>query len=475
MSTKPPASYTSVATTTSLNNAATSTNGDYKALVCIFMPGAMDSHNFIVPTGINSQRGIYESARPVTTPNPDIDEMVGIALTEILPLTGIGSWGLHPSLVGIQSMFNDGDMAIIRDVGVLNKPTTKTQFLNDLSFRPDQLFSHNTQQDIWQAAVPPKQPRDTGWFGRTANLIDDIFNPDQVVESGSTGISKGFRQSVSYYPKNSNVFPAVNLGVGLTFSGVVGFNTNKVKMYHGESNSSPFSIPTSPNNLMHNAFRDIFISDINSQATVSFATSALPSSIAGIFTAALTSVTSQSLPQSGFITQVMNVAAVINSRGSGKFNQRRQMIICSIGGWDNHNSLREYEDPQLRTLDIAIKALVDALKQMGVYDNVVIFNESEFSRTLKSNGTYGTDHAWSGHSFVIGGPVKGGLYGPEPDYTLGGPRDAEFEGRFIPNYSIEQYYGTLLEWFDIPHDLVPLVLPNIVVFDRNPIGFLTTV
>jgi uncharacterized protein (DUF1501 family) len=104
---------------------------------------------------------------------------------------------------------------------------------------------------------------------------------------------------------------------------------------------------------------------------------------------------------------------------------------------------------------------------------VVIFTESDFGRTLRSNSNAGTDHAWAGHSFVVGGPVVGGLYGPEPDYTIGGGvSDASPLGRFIPRISTEQYYATLLRWFDVPDAQIPLILPALPLYSPATLGFL---
>ena len=49
-------------------------------------------------------------------------------------------------------------------------------------------------------------------------------------------------------------------------------------------------------------------------------------------------------------------------------------------------------------------SLVDELEKQGVFDNTVLVSQSDFGRTLSSNGE-GTDHAWAGNHFVLGGSV----------------------------------------------------------------------
>lgn len=495
MSNQLPSSFYSQQTIASLVNKKDSLpENDYKCMVCIFLFGASDSHNMLVPYGTdNPNTSRYETARPVNV-RIGQSELSSSVLSGTTP-----AWALHPQLPSFLSEWNDGSLAVVRDVGILNKPTTKTQYLNDPSFVPDQLFAHNIQQLSWQAALPFGQFRTTGWFGRTSNLIDDVFNGDSTIGSSSLSTSGAVLQTFSYSPKLGGVYPANLLSSGSNrgFSGTE-WQTVRDSFYHNTVSSSPFKSPASPQNVVNNAFRDIFLNSVESQQTLSENAAGWNASDGGtgtaieaIFTQAASTLSSttitvpdtaggspitRTLPSQTFLTNLKNIAKIIYSRGGGGglagLVQNRQLLFAGLGGFDNHNNLRYFHDPLLRTLDICVKALVDALKLMGVYDDVVIFTESDFSRTLRSNGTYGTDHAWAGHCFVMGGSVDGGMYGPEPDYTLGGPKDVSNLGRFVPNYSVEQYYGTLLKWFDVPQDLIPLVLPSLPLFPSNDIGFM---
>ncbi len=497
MSNKLPDSFISQETTALLESAATNTSppDDYKCLVCIFMLGASDSHNMVVPYGTdNPNRSLYEIARPFGV-RLENSELTNSILSGTTP-----PWALNPNLIGSLQEWNNGNLAIVRDVGVLTKPTTKTQYSSDLSFRPDALFAHNSQQSAWQTAVAPRALRTTGWFGRTTNLVDDAFNPNMTISSGCLSVSGANPQTFAYSPKINAVYPATRLSSGSARgSASIDFTAIRELFYHKNKTLSPFQTDTPlQNNIVINAFRDIFNNSAVGQDALANAVSgwvvtgnptSIPDRLEKVFVDALAQVNSttiqtpnptdanspntRSLPQAYFVNTMRNIARIIYARGADKLNQRRQLIFSGVGGWDNHNGLRSLHDPQLRTLDICIKALIDALKIMGVYDQVTIFTESEFGRTLRSNGTFGTDHAWSGHSFVFGGSVKGGMYGPEPNYTLGGPKDAVGNlGRFIPNYSIEQYYGTMLKWLDLPESLIPLALPNLPAFTPRDIGFM---
>jgi len=499
MSNQLPESYKSSSTVQSMELAAGSTESDYKCLVCIFLFGASDSHNMVIPYGnSNPNRSLYEIARAygVRFENSELEQSILFGTDP--------QWALHPSLSGLLSEWNDQKLAIVRDVGVLNRPTTKEQYLTNPSdlYKPDRLFAHNIQQLAWQKALPFRSTESTGWFGRTTNLMDDYFNPDMRVSSGCTSVSGANPQTFAYSPKVNVVYPAVVIPGGSNRGANYAlFTTARDNFYHKfSSDLSPVGYPVLPQNSIFNAFSQIFKSSVDSQESVNTNGQGWDENDGGIGTqleaifdnaSALVSSTivetpdptdptgvtkfERPLPNTYFVNTMKNIAKVIYSRGDVEgvgFNQRRQLIFSGVGGWDNHNNLRYFHDPNLRTLDICIKALTDALKLMGVYDDVTVFTETEFSRTFRSNGTYGTDHAWSGHSFVVGGSVKGGMYGPEPNYTLGGPLDVSNLGRFIPNYSLEQYYGTLLKWFDVPENLIPLVLPAMGLFSPLDIGFM---
>eukprot|EP01083_Nonionella_stella_P122430 368341_1 len=81
------------------------------------------------------------------------------------------------------------------------------------------------------------------------------------------------------------------------------------------------------------------------------------------------------------------------------------------------------------------------MKRQGVWDDVVVVSVSDFGRTLTSNGA-GTDHAWAGNHFILGGKVKGGKFHgkypdtlkPDGDLNLGG------RGRLVPTLGWESMW-----------------------------------
>ena len=106
------------------------------------------------------------------------------------------------------------------------------------------------------------------------------------------------------------------------------------------------------------------------------------------------------------------------------------------------------------------------------------FTQSDFGRTFKPNNSGGTDHAWGNHHLVLGGAVRGGLYGSYPTLALGGPDDVgvdawEQQGRWIPTRSVDQYAATLLGWMGATNAQLDQILPNLTNFgSARSLGFL---
>src|SRR4051794_17090032 len=146
-----------------LVRAATPVYSDYKALVCLFLFGGNDANNLIVPTDTTDYNA-YKTIR------------ANLALTQssLLPINPTISdgrtYGLHPSCTGLQTLFENGKLAILCNVGTLVGPVNRTSYMNKTAALPPQLFSHNDQQVQWQTSIPD-QPAKTGWGGRCADLV----------------------------------------------------------------------------------------------------------------------------------------------------------------------------------------------------------------------------------------------------------------------------------------------------------------
>src|SRR5262245_33893214 len=84
-------------------------------------------------------------------------------------------------------------------------------------------------------------------------------------------------------------------------------------------------------------------------------------------------------------------------------------IECTLGNWDTHGDNFNQVKNLCGTLDAAWGALMDDLKERGLFDTTTIVWMGEFGRTPKINQGRGRDHypnAWS--TVLMGGGLKGG-------------------------------------------------------------------
>ena len=174
-------------------------------------------------------------------------------------------------------------------------------------------------------------------------------------------------------------------------------------------------------------------------------------------------------PASQLGDQLNTVARLIAVRD--QLDMQRQIFFVATGGFDSHDDQLLNQPDLLGGISEAMAAFYNATVELGVSDMVTSFTQSDFGRTLTSNGD-GTDHAWGGNQLVIGDAVAGrDLYGLYPLLQLDGPDDVG-GGRIIPTTSADQYAATLSQWFGIPDSDLAMIAPNIDNFVQRDLGFL---
>src|ERR1700685_495108 len=144
-------------------NALAAGSSGYQALVCIFLLGGNDGHNTVIPiTTAQQNYSQYQLNRG------------GLALAQntLLPIANGGdTYGLHPSLVEIQGLYNQVKAAVLANVGMLVQPITRAAYLtNNSALVPSALFSHSDQSSQWQTGIP-SGTGSSGWGGRMTDLL----------------------------------------------------------------------------------------------------------------------------------------------------------------------------------------------------------------------------------------------------------------------------------------------------------------
>ena len=154
----------------------------------------------------------------------------------------------------------------------------------------------------------------------------------------------------------------------------------------------------------------------------------------------------------------------------------RQIFFIDYGGWDHHDEVLVAQEEMLTEVDTALSEFNAALKELNLFDCVTTFSTSEFGRTLTSNGN-GTDHAWGGNVFVMGGAVQGGnIFGEYPSLELNNNLEIG-GGVIIPTTSVDEYFADLALWYGVPPSELHILFPNIGNFydvgsGNSPLGIM---
>lgn len=387
-----------------------------RVLVLIQLHGGNDGLNTLIPL---NQYGLYRNLRPFIGVK-DSGPRQYLTLDSTLP--GDQQIGLHPDLVDLKSMYDDGQVRLIQNVAYEN--------MNGSHFRGT---------DIWLSGMGPADltgPPETGWWGRYLdhrfpNYPDDYPNNDMPdppgLEFGSHIISLGFhRQS--------------GIPMGITLANDPTDFANAVL---GSGAALPSQFPHSDygreleylvemersTNAYAQRLTDVYTQGANTPGV------AYPETY---HTQASRNYHNPLAPQLKTIARLL----------SGGISTK--IFLARLGGFDTHEGQGLADKPSfgshgalLYHLSSAVKAFQDDLKGLGLEDRVLTVTFSEFGRTVAENSTYGTDHGNSAPMMVFGKGIEAGVSGSNPDLSnLNNNRLVGFD------IDYRQVFATVLQdWF----------------------------
>ena len=417
---------------------------DYKALVCMMLAGGNDSFNMLMPKGNNEYNEYATTRSNLAIPQNDI--------LQINPNTSDGRvFGLHPSMPNMQQIFESGNLAFLSNVGTLIEPSTKSDIQNNVVKTPLGLFSHSDQIQQWQTGRPHER-NSIGWGGRVAELVQSM-NSNQNI-------------SMNISLKGSNVFQRGEeiIPYAISNNGSIG-----ISGYDGQGNFNQLRTQAL-NSMLERDYQDVFKNTYKNTIKTSNESSLE-------FQSAVESIPEFStiLPEyNDLAAQLRMVAKTIAARDTLGFS--RQTFFVELHGWDHHDELILNQANKLAEVNEALKYFNDVMAELNTSDCVTTFSVSDFARTLTSNGN-GTDHAWGGNAFMMGGAVNGKeIYGDYPTLALNSGADFQ-DGVMIPTTAADLYMAELALWFGVPASELSTILPNISNFyDTNsgtpPLGFM---
>jgi uncharacterized protein (DUF1501 family) len=468
--------------------AAAQTAGPYRALVCIYLAGANDSYNWLVPRDSELTGSRYDVYRASRGGVYSAGNTAGLALgyNDLLPIqpsnTGDG-YGLHPSStdfsvtsgnttqnhLGLKSIFDSGKAAFLANVGTLLAPISKTQY-NGGAARPAQLFSHNDQELQWQVGM-----------GDTSNLIAKHGWGGRVAKATAGGnLPNGLSPTLSIAGSARFLIGDGVLPYQLSTTGV-----DRIDNYIPGSGNNNF--PVARRNLLNDLLNDSYTSPFQREyaATMSRALG-VGEELFGLLNAPTTGDITTLFPANNTLAAQLRMVARMIKISRATLNATRQVYYVRFGSFDLHSGMFDPNQPVatgghgalLTVLNQAIGAFWSALDEIGARDEVTTFTMSDFARTLSGNGN-GSDHAWGGNALVVGGRVDGGkVYGRYPQLRLDANNDAEQDwsfsrGQYIPTTAVDQYCATMARWMGVT-DTAALgaMFPNLANFGSSNLGFM---
>lgn len=368
-------------------------------LVLVQLTGGNDGLNTVIPLEVY---GNYFNAR----------SNVAITENKVLGLSGISKVGLHPSMTGLQSMYNEGKVSIVQSVGY-----------------PTPNFSHFRATDIWMSASDSNTFLQSGWAGRYLNYE---------------------------YPNFPNGYPNSTMKdpLAIQIGSVTSFTLQGPSVSMGMSISNPTSFYNLLNGVQDPAPNTPAGKELTFIRTIAQQTQ----QYAQVVKDAANAVTQQvTYPTSNSLADQLKIVARLIKGGL-----KTRVYMVSFGGFDTHSVQVNSTDTStgnhatlLQKVSDAIKAFQDDLKFLSIEERVIGMTFSEFGRRIKSNGSVGTDHGAAAPLFVFGKNVLPGVIGNTPTIAS----SVSVNDNIPYQYDFRSVYASILEnWLCIDNAALQTVL-----------------
>jgi uncharacterized protein (DUF1501 family) len=343
-----------------LSDLARAQGASRRNLVVLDLTGGNDGLSMLVPY----TDSFYYSRRP-TLAIP-VSSGIGPVLQVGSDLSG-KPLGLHPKLTGIRDIFNQGRLAIIQRAGYENSSR-----------------SHFSGTDIWSTANPPST-QGSGWIGRYLSTLKPPLDP--LIAWTTTGDTPHALQAAGV---SVAAVPSVT---GYLFNSPNAANPTEVALERAAAANIASHVPID-------------------QPHVAFVGSSVQAAMATLDRVAtvVTYKPSVTYPNNGFGLALQTIAGAM-AKGIGT-----KVFFLQTGGFDTHASqdTTGANGAYVRlmvTLNDGLTAFYSDLKNTGLLSDTLLVSFSEFGRRITENGSKGTDHGAASPMLVMGGLVRGGLYG----------------------------------------------------------------
>lgn len=457
-----------------------SLNRTFKAVVVVFLSGGADSYNMVVPHsqctkkpdaagseggqggGEQQRQGAeaaddvpfeyYEEYASIRGNDPEnymalqhsqlLPIELGTTATHQTPLTPqpCKTFGLHPDLKHLKTLFDARDLAVLANVGPLVMPATKEDWDNrnkgGAKAFPVGVGGHNTMQKDTMT-VHSKYRDAKGVLGRIAKVL--TADEGDATAENAKGMKSQLYSLDGYAPMldGSKLVPTIIGKDGL----------QRFHRYTNVADELKELAEFETESVYGETIAQLLQEALHSTETL------------GGFLNNATLGSGTRFPDSRLARQLEEVAKVIQLNKQ-TFNTERSAFYTATGGFDTHATVDI--SALMTNLDDALEAFTHEMKGQGLWNDVTVVVASEFGRTLSSNAQ-GADHGWGGNYFVLGGDVNGKqMLGKYPS------RLAEFEselnlgrGIFLPTTPWEAVWSPIAQWLGVEDEQqLDEILPN---------------
>lgn len=369
---------------TFLNNMLLPAGDNDRVLVVIQLNGGNDGLNTVIPLQYFDR---YVNARK----NIFIDQ------SKVLKLDGIHNVGLHPSMTGMQRLYNEGKLHVVQSVGY-----------------PQPNFSHFRATDIWMSASNSNEVINTGWLGR---FLDEAY----------PGFPFGYPSATMPDPL------AIQIGsvTSLTLQGPsqpMGMSISNPSSFYSFVNNQ---VDPAPNSYAGKELT--FIREMTRQTQ----------KFGDVIKNANAKVTAQApYPTGNSLADQLKIVARLIAGGL-----KTKIYMVNYGGFDTHSNQANVGDTAngnharlLGNVSAAIKAFQDDLEFLKADHRVLGMTFSEFGRRILANGSSGTDHGAAAPLFIFGKMVQQGVTGNTPVI----PTNATVGDNVPYQYDFRSVYASIL-------------------------------
>ncbi len=315
-----------------------------------------------------------------------------IAIPDANVLKINGEIGFHPNLTYLKTLWDQGEVAVVQGVGY-----------------DKHSLSHFDSMAFWM-------------YGRSGS-----FSNSFMPSSGWVG------RWLDGFGSDAEQFKAVSVGYGLPMT-LVGEGRRGLAV-------SPYGIDfggstSGPNVRMYNAVKQFSATSAGRGQWHDTVALAEKSQIETAQTVA--PIFKTTIPSGELVRQMVVAARLINA------DLGLRVIDTHIGAFDNHSNEPTDHGRQMKQFSDALAAFYTALSP-AFRSRVTIMTWSEFGRTPWSNSSSGTDHGTTNPTLVIGGNVKGGVYGSHPSLLKANGQNLGTNDRLTSSIDFRQLYATMID------------------------------